>query len=923
MELQVYDVNAKEWIAPSTCVSNVQLCGSKKCLCCNSFNTDRIYESFSTGRRFILNYPCTFTCKSRHVIYLITCKSCGVQYVGQTRQPLHCRLNGHRQSVKKNHLNTYLSNHFKGHNHSWDDVSIQIIDYVDVENKSDSEIALELNKKEDFHIRTLNTLHPLGLNDRVMGGGCASQDTATSFAFFSSPINRRKRCRGVRRSGRKRCCPPNDCEDILKKLEELMSSNNLREFYRCLKSINNNTLKALYNKLLDKSNDLSFVFTTYVNRKLFANRKDDSVGEKSHVVIPFKSHQIDQLNLRSVLYDKSVCTLVPDKVKHLYPPKVYHSLNNPICLKFCNYNKFLNGLNMQEVKDILQSNCFCNSMTNFIYEPYGHVFTGNLDIVKNLSLKSLFAFGAKHRLSKSLSWNTVQKEIDEALNKHISSVSSRNNLDAEDFSDWKQRILTLIKHRIFRCKLKSINKIENGINMKEIEKDLENLHKNLVIVPVDKASNNFSFICKKFYLKVLMDELGFDVVSSNPVGNITYAPTQMSEGEVITKHVKDMKTYFNINISDKDTKLPKLFWIPKLHKNPYKFRFIAGARNCTTKRLSVKLNHGLKTIRENFFRYCESIKKNTGYSYFWSVASTQDFLKNISNVNVHSLQVFDFSTLYTNLDQDAIKHNIFSVLDLTFNSTSRKYLCIGYEKSFFSKIKYKGYSCFDLELFKKAIDLILSEVFICFSGFVFKQIRGVPMGGNCSPLLADLFLLNCEFSYMKQLVKEKKFGLAKLLSNTSRYIDDICVVNYKHFNSLIPKIYPADLVADRNGENDKNVVYLDVRIKINNDGLQTTLYHKVEDFNFPVVLLTFPNSAIPYNMGINVFAGQVLRYCRICSHLPDLIFRINKTLLLMSNRGYSKSSMKISTERILTNHSDVLFKFGFFSARQLTSQCEF
>ena len=108
----------------------------------------------------------------------------------------------------------------------------------------------------------------------------------------------------------------------------------------------------------------------------------------------------------------------------------------------------------------------------------------------------------------------------------------------------------------------------------------------------------------------------------------------------------------------------------------------------------------------------------------------------------------------------------------------------GYDKSFLYKSYYCFYYCFDIDSFKNAIEFVLSEVFITFAGSVFRQIRGVPMGGNCSPLLADLFLLNCEFSYMKQLVKDKKFGLAKLLTCTSRYIDDICVVNYKHFENL-------------------------------------------------------------------------------------------------------------------------------------------
>ena len=133
---------------------------------------------------------------------------------------------------------------------------------------------------------------------------------------------------------------------------------------------------------------------------------------------------------------------------------------------------------------------------------------------------------------------------------------------------------------------------------------------------------------------------------------------------IIDRHDREIKANYNISVNDKDMRLPKLFWIPKLHKNPYKFRFIAGARSSTTKKLSVNINGGLKVIRENFYRYCEAVRRNTGFSHFWSVASTQEFLRNISNVNVHSLQVFDFSTLYTNLDQNSIKHNVFSILDL-------------------------------------------------------------------------------------------------------------------------------------------------------------------------------------------------------------------------------------------------------------------
>ena len=38
---------------------------------------------------------------------------------------------------------------------------------------------------------------------------------------------------------------------------------------------------------------------------------------------------------------------------------------------------------------------------------------------------------------------------------------------------------------------------------------------------------------------------------------------------------------------------------------------------------------------------------------------------------------------------------------------------------------------------------------------MFKQIKGIPVGGNVSPLIADLFLANLEFRYMDKLVSSK------------------------------------------------------------------------------------------------------------------------------------------------------------------------
>ena len=274
--------------------------------------------------------------------------------------------------------------------------------------------------------------------------------------------------------------------------------------------------------------------------------------------------------------------------------------------------------------------------------------------------------------------------------------------------------------------------------------------------------------------------------------------------------------------------------------------------------------------------------------------------------------------MYTNINQSKILEHLFAIFKLIFNGGRRKYLCVRYDSAFFACKTYSTYTCFDLELFKEAVSFIINEVYVSFGGLVFKQTKGIPMGGNCSPLLADLFLCHCEFVYMTNLIKNKKFGLAKLLSNTSRYIDDLCIVNYRHFHSLIKDIYPEDLIAERSGANDKNVDYLDVKISIS-DVFRTSVFHKVDDFNFPVILLTFPESLIPAHLGYHVYAGQVLRYLRICSHVEDFIDKTKRTYKLLIKRGYQPTQLKYQMEKIISKNRDLLYKYKLFSARQVSA----
>ena len=81
---------------------------------CN-YDAKDVFSSTITNREYpIINHnPTPLTCSSSNIIYLISCRKCGIQYVGETAQPLNKRMNNHRTAIRGK-KNTILHEHFRG-----------------------------------------------------------------------------------------------------------------------------------------------------------------------------------------------------------------------------------------------------------------------------------------------------------------------------------------------------------------------------------------------------------------------------------------------------------------------------------------------------------------------------------------------------------------------------------------------------------------------------------------------------------------------------------------------------------------------------------------------------------------------------------------------------------------------------------------
>ena len=83
--------------------------------------------------------------------------------------------------------------------------------------------------------------------------------------------------------------------------------------------------------------------------------------------------------------------------------------------------------------------------------------------------------------------------------------------------------------------------------------------------------------------------------------------------------------------------------------------------------------------------------------------------------------------------------------------------------------------------------MLIDNIFVTFGDRVYQQIIGIPMGTDCAPLLAKIYLHMYEHEYMINLHK-KNIRQAWKFKNTMRYIDDLATLNNLDFEKEKEKI---------------------------------------------------------------------------------------------------------------------------------------
>ena len=179
------------------------------------------------------------------------------------------------------------------------------------------------------------------------------------------------------------------------------------------------------------------------------------------------------------------------------------------------------------------------------------------------------------------------------------------------------------------------------------------------------------------------------------------------------------------------------------------------------------------------------------------------------------------------------------------------------------------------------LGFLINNTFITIGKSVFKQRVGIPMGTNCAPQLANLYLFSYEFEFAQEQRRLGNIATMKKMARSHRYIDDLLNVNWPDFDAAA--IYPPALSLNCTMKG-KEVDFLDVTISRDRKGWHTSLYRKP-------ISLTAPRcpplmSELSEQCKYGVVTSQLHRFSRRCNRLKNFWNSTFNLLDHMVKAGY-------------------------------------
>ena len=197
-----------------------------------------------------------------------------------------------------------------------------------------------------------------------------------------------------------------------------------------------------------------------------------------------------------------------------------------------------------------------------------------------------------------------------------------------------------------------------------------------------------------------------------------------------------------------------LYHTPKFHKDPIKMRFIAGNVGTATSQLDDIIAKILKMCKGHFRNFCKKYEEYTGVKHCFDTENSTD-LKNLLDSfqgRARSISINDFATLYTLFEHDHLMINVTWLLGRLSKNSGMNFIRVTYHKAYWTRDSSKSDTYSVTEILEMT-DFLIRNSYIKALGKIFRQTKGIIMGGRSSGWLSDCSLMVDEFKYIDKKIK--------------------------------------------------------------------------------------------------------------------------------------------------------------------------
>ena len=284
-------------------------------------------------------------------------------------------------------------------------------------------------------------------------------------------------------------------------------------------------------------------------------------------------------------------------------PIYTYKLTNIIRNKILSYKDTVNLIYCEdEISFTFNTDSYECEHSPFIDRRHKEIITGYLRIAGNSRLRTLFTKCPTYREPRSTNFIEAFVEITTGLDNCIENLVNKTQYNVNNFDQRKK----IISEKINLEKEKFKRRIKPSFTKPTLFDTavlayLEILYWKYVIVLIDKASNNFKFISKKFCISKILSGVG---EYNNILYNSSYSKSNFSEDDIINNNENYCQNV-DPNLTRNDSSLLIMYWFPRISITSTGARFITASKNCSTKLLSGVISKIFKTLLKHvkYFHY--------------------------------------------------------------------------------------------------------------------------------------------------------------------------------------------------------------------------------------------------------------------------------------------------------------------------------